>query len=110
MTQVADPIQRAGSSLMTLPREVTPNEGNSEYDGYFCIKTDEYKCACRERTWHFIHCADKIVVWEEKDDNTLLHFAQMMKEMGLNPRIIEYNVMLGKAVRWDDIPAGATIG
>lgn len=107
--QVADPIQQAGSSLMTLPRSVTPDEGNSAYEGYYYIKTDEFKCTCRVKPWRYLHYEDKVIVWPEKDDDSLLKNAQKMKEQGFNPKITEYNVMLGKAIPWDDIPNGKDI-
>lgn len=110
MSQVADPIQQQGQRLMTLPRAVSPDEGSIDLDGHYCLKTDEFKCGCRERLWDFIHYSKKIVVWPEKDDPKMLDFAQKTKELGLNPRVIEYKVMMGKAIPWDDIPQGADIG
>lgn len=110
MTLTKDPIAVAGRVLMTLPKEVTPDEGSPEYDGYFCLNTDEFNCTCRKRPWRFIHYSKKIIVWPEKDDEKLLNVAQKMKDLNLNPKIIDYKVMMGKAIPWDDIPNGDTIG
>lgn len=109
-TRLADPIQASGLGMMSLPKEVTPDEGDYALDGYYCLKTDEYTCSCRDKPWRYIHCDMKIVVWPEKDDDSLLKNAQRMKDLGLNPKITEYKVMMGKAIPWDDIPDGTTIG
>jgi len=94
---------------MMLPKEVTPDEGNHDLDGYFCINTDDYVCPCRKRPWKYYHWHKKIVVWPTIDEDTILQVATELKVRDLNPKIVEYNATMGKAITWNDIPAGATV-
>ncbi len=107
---VKDPIQQAGMSLMTLPKEITPDDMSSELEGGYCIKTEEFLCSCRDRPWRYMHYEGKIIVWNEKDDESILYSAKELKKMDLSPRIVVYTVMMGKGIPWDDIPSGATLG
>jgi hypothetical protein len=107
---IYDPIQATGLGMMTLPREITPDEGDYALDGYYYLKTDEFLCTCRNKPWRFLHYENKIIVWPTNDDDSLLKNAQRMKELGLNPKITEYKITMGKAIAWEDIPNGSTIG
>lgn len=98
------------SDLTTLPKALVPDEGTNDLEGHFCIQTIPYFCNCRPRPWTFIHHGKKIIVWKEKDDENLLAMASEFKKIQLDPHIIEYKVMMGKAILWDDIPNGVTIG
>lgn len=108
-TQIADPIQIEGQSLMTLPRSVSPNEGSPELDGYYCIFTDPFNCSCRTKPWRYLHYTKMIIVWPNNDDDSILQNAAEMKKLDTNPKIIEYKCMMGKAIPWDDIPMGETL-
>jgi|SRR6185295_18908784 len=107
--EIKDPIQAAGLGMIELPRSVTPDEGDSQYEGYYYLKTDEYFCTCRQRPWRYLHFDKKVIVWPTNDDIALLKNAQNLKDSGFNPKIVEYNVMLGKAIPWDDIPHGSDL-
>jgi hypothetical protein len=95
------------SDLETLNRAMTPDEGNSDYVGMFCIQTVPYTCSCTPgKTWIFAHLDKKIVVWSEKDDDNMLKIASEFKRGNFDPKIIEYKVIFGKAIHWDDVPDG----
>lgn len=95
------------SDLETLNRAMTPDEGNSDYEGMFCIKTVPYTCSCSPgKPWIFAHLQKQIVVWNEKDEDSILDLASQFKQMGFDPKIVEYKVIFGKAIHWDDIPDG----
>lgn len=93
----------------TLNKVTGPDEGDSAYDGYFCIQVDPFKCTCRLKPWVFIHFIRGIIVWAEKDDPSMLLCASIFKKNGYNPRIIEYNAIMGECVDWEDIPNGSDI-
>lgn len=97
--------------IETLIRATTPDEGNVELEGYYCINTNPYQCACSpERTWDYFHYEMKIIVWEEQDHPFILKMAAELKTLGFNPRIIEYKSIFGKAIDFEEIPDGATLG
>jgi hypothetical protein len=108
--EVKDRVQEWGQGLMTLPRNVTPDEGDTKHEGYYFLKTDEFNCTCRKRPWRWLHFDNKVIVWPTNDDDSLLKNAQRFKELGLNPKITEYKVIMGKAIAWEDIPDGSVIG
>lgn len=97
-------------TVSMAPRITRQDEGSPEYDGYFCIKTKPHICSCCPDPWLFVHFSDKIVVWEENDDPLILHVAHQFQQLGIDPRIVEYKPVYGKAVTWDDIPARGTVG
>jgi hypothetical protein len=95
------------TDLETLNKAMTPDKGNPNYEGMFCIKTVPYTCSCSpDKVWDFAHLEKKIVVWNEKDEDSILDLASQFKRNGYDPKIIEYKVMFGKAIHWDDIPDG----
>jgi hypothetical protein len=87
-------------------REEITEQGDTTLDGCYCIKTDAFYCSCRTRPWSFVHHEQQIIVWREKDNKTILKLAQTFKEHDFNPKIIEYEAMMGKAIDWEDIPPG----
>ena len=97
------------SDVETLNKAVTPDEGNVEYDGYFCIQTIPHVCNCRpDRPWVWVHHQRKIVVWEDKDGD-ILQVASEFKKGGFEPKVVDYKVIYGKAIPWDDIPNGSDL-
>lgn len=98
------------SDLKIAQKAIAPDEDNNDLEGYYCIQTVAYQCYCRPKPWTFIHCKARIIVWPNKDDNSILEAASEFKKIQLDPRIVEYKSMMGKAIEYDDIPNGATIG
>lgn len=109
MTNLADPIQLEGTRLMTLPRAVSPDENDTDYDGYYCVQTAPYLCNCRRQPWTFTHYSKKIIVWEENDDDMILKVATEFKKMGLDPKIVEFKTIYGKCITWADIPSNGEV-
>lgn len=95
---------------MELPKAVSPGEGSPELEGYYCINTDSFYCSCRPKPWRYIHFNKKIIVWPTNDEDSILQNATEMKKLDLNPKIVEYKTMMGKAIPWDDIPVGSELG
>jgi hypothetical protein len=62
------------------------------HDGWFCVATDPFPCPAAGCAFvaHFMTAVHLILVWEERDDPNLLRHAQRAKEVGRNPRIVEY--------------------
>ena len=99
------------SDIETLNRAIAPDEGDSTFEGMFCIQTVPHVCSCRPtQPWTFAHYQKKIVVWNEKDDDKILQVASEFKKANYDPKIVEYQVLFGKAIHWDDIPNGEHMG
>jgi hypothetical protein len=71
-----------------------------DFTGFSVIKLGKVnRCVGCKRPLRFVELDEKhvIVVWEENDDEDMLRIAQAFKERDLQPRIVEYEVMFGRA-------------
>lgn len=61
------------------------------YDDYWCVSITSYLCpGCNDLISHAQVGNHLIVIWEEKDDDAILEVARTLKEVGMDPRIINY--------------------
>jgi hypothetical protein len=77
--------------------------GDSEgHAGWFCVATDPFPCPAAGCTFValFMTAVHLILVWEESDDPNLLRHAQRAKEVGRNPRVVEYRPELGPSASY----------
>jgi hypothetical protein len=82
--------------------ELWSDEEGADYSGWFCVATDPFPCpapAC-EFVAEFMTAAHLILVWEERDDRMLLRHAQRAKEIGRNPRVVEYRSDFGPSASY----------
>lgn len=73
------------------------------YDGDvvegFCLKVDPIRCACSHLVEYLEAIpAHVILVWKEKDDDTLLSTAHQAQALGHDCRIVDYSKKLGQGV------------
>jgi hypothetical protein len=76
---------------------------NENFDGWFCIKTDPYKCPVCNEFVFFCTVDHKIIVFPEKDHPKLLQLAAWAKgnnprKLDRNPKVIEYEKSFGPCV------------
>jgi len=74
----------------------------TDHSGWFCVRTNPFPCPAAGCTFvaGFMTAAHLILVWEQADDPNLLHHAQRAKEVGRNPRILEYEHSYGPSASY----------
>ncbi len=82
--------------------ELWTDEGTGDHAGWFCVRTDPFPCPAAGCAFvaEFMTAAHLILVWEEPDDPNLLWHAQRAKEVGRNPRVVEYESGFGPSASY----------
>ena len=82
--------------------ELWTDEGSGAYAGWFCVSTDPFPCPAPGCAFvaEFMTAAHLILVWEERDDPNLLRHANRAKEVGRNPRVLEYRPEFGPSASY----------
>ena len=77
--------------LETEDEELWTEDGG-DHEGWCCVRTDPFPCPAPGCSFVavFMTAAHLILVWEERDDPNLLYHAQRAKDVGRNPRIVDY--------------------
>lgn len=86
-----------------IDEQIDEAGGFPEEAPWFCIRTDSFPCpaeAC-EFVAFFMTAAHRIVVWPRKDDLGLLRRADEARQVGRNPRIVEYQTGYGPCIPYD---------
>lgn len=73
---------------------------DDDFSGWYCIETDDWPCPQCGTIVKFATARHLIIVWDEKDHPAMLKLAQACKEVGRNPRIVEYEETFGPAISW----------
>lgn len=82
--------------------ELWTDEGSGDHEGWFCVGTDPFPCPAAgcEFVAEYMTAAHLILVWEHRDDPNLLRHAQRAKEVGRNPRVVEYRSEYGPSASY----------
>jgi hypothetical protein len=61
-------------------------------DGWWCVRTEPFPCPATGCTYvaEFMTAAHMILVWESQDDPALLKHAARARDVGRNPRVVNY--------------------
>jgi hypothetical protein len=72
-------------------------DDTDDHSGWFCVSTDPFPCPAAGCTFvaQFMTAVHLVLVWQERDDPNLLWHAQRAKDVGRNPRIVEYHASFG---------------
>jgi hypothetical protein len=89
-----------GAELLQEERLWTGDAG--DHAGWICVATDPFPCPVADCTYvaHFMTAVHLVLVWEERDDPNLLRHAQRAKEVGRNPRVVEYRTDFGPSASY----------
>ena len=90
------------STELLREEKLWTGDADSQHEGWFCVATDPFPCPAAGCTFvaMFMTAAHLILVWEERDDPNLLRHAQRAKEVGRNPRIVDYRDELGPSASY----------
>jgi hypothetical protein len=103
-----EPERRATSRLelesieFVVEEELWIDEGREDHTGWFCVSTDPFPCPANGCSFvaDFMTAAHLILVWQESDDPNLLRHAQRAKEVGRNPRLVDYRPEYGPSASY----------
>ena len=82
--------------------ELWEGEDDGDHGGWFCVRTDPFPCPADGCTFvaDFMPAAHLVLGWEARDDPNLLWHAQRAKEVGRNPRIVQYEPAFGPSASY----------
>ena len=77
-------------------------DDDADHTGWYCVRTDAFPCPAAGCSFvaRFMTAAHLILVWEERDDPNLLRHAQRAKDVGRNPRIVEFETAFGPSASY----------
>jgi hypothetical protein len=73
-----------------------------DHAGWYCVATDPFPCPAEGCPFvaEFMTAAHLVLVWEQRDDPTLLRQAQRAKDVGRRPHVVEYEPSFGASVSY----------
>ena len=82
-----------------MDEELWTDDSGEDYSGWVCVQTNPWPCPAEGCTFVALHmtAAHLIIVWPENDDPSLLRHAAHARQVGRNPKVIEYEVGMGPA-------------
>jgi hypothetical protein len=105
MTEPSEP--QRGAAVTKEPwldeeEELWTDDDASDHAGWFCVATDPFPCPAPRCAFvaEFMTAAHLVLVWEERDDPNLLRHAKRAKEVGRNPRVLEYEPRFGPSASY----------
>ena len=105
---MTEPLEPGRGTLLTEEEERveeeelwTGDEG-TDHTGWYCVATDPFPCPAAgcDFVASFMTAAHLVLVWEERDDPNLLRHAQRAKEVGRNPRVVQYRPEFGPSASY----------
>lgn len=91
--------------IEALDEFVDLDYSGEEYDNYWCIQIKPFKCGGCGNVVAYAQCGNHfIVIWENKDDQSILDTAAELQKEGniYDPYIVQYNRILGPCVKYED--------
>jgi hypothetical protein len=88
--------------LLSEDEELWSDDDSADHSGWFCVRTDPFPCPAAGCAFvaDFMTAAHLVLVWQERDDPNLLWHAQRAKEVGRNPRVVEYESSFGPSASY----------
>lgn len=80
------------------------------YDNYWCINIKPFVCGNCGSIVAYAQCGNHlIVIWEHKDDDSILEVAAVLKD-DYDTRIVKYNRYLGPCIEFSEAVKRGMIG
>jgi hypothetical protein len=102
MEQALERGQMAFEETRVEDAELWRDEDASDYDGWFCVRTDPFPCPAHGCSFvaDYMTAAHLILVWQENDDPNLLKHAARARDVGRNPRVVSYRSEYGPSASY----------
>jgi hypothetical protein len=73
-----------------------------DHAGWSCVATNPFPCPAPgcDFVAEFMTAAHLILVWQDSDDPMLLRHAQRAKDVGRNPRVVDYEPRFGPSASY----------
>jgi len=93
---------RLSDEELVSDEELWREDDGGDHSGWWCVRTDPFPCPAWGCTFvaQFMTAAHLVLVWQERDDPNLLWHAQRAKEVGRNPRVVEYESSFGASASY----------
>jgi hypothetical protein len=87
---------------LQLDVELWTGDVEDDHSGWVCVSTDPFPCPASGCTFvaNFMTAVHLVLVWQERDDPNLLRHAQRAKDVGRNPRLVEYRREFGPSASY----------
>jgi hypothetical protein len=94
-------LELSETELVEEERELWTGDAD-DHAGWHCVATDPFPCPATgcDFVARFMTAAHLILVWEQRDDPMLLRHAQRAKDVGRNPRVVEYAPAFGPSASY----------
>jgi hypothetical protein len=82
--------------------ELWTGDTDADHSGWYCVATDPFPCPASGCSFvaNFMTAVHLVLVWEKRDDPNLLRHAERAKEVGRNPRVVEYEAAFGPSASY----------
>ena len=92
----------AEETRLESEQELWTDEPGADHAGWHCVRTDPFPCPASDCSFvaDFMTAVHLILVWERNDDPNLLRHAQRAKDVGRNPRVVEYETSFGPSASY----------
>ena len=82
--------------------ELWTEDAEDDHAGWFCVATAPFPCPAPGCVFvaNYMPATHLILVWQRHDDPNLLRHAQRAKEVGRNPRIVDYRPEFGPSASY----------
>jgi len=103
------PVEELGTGRLLIEdvelageEELWYDDSAGDHAGWFCVSTDPFPCPADgcDFVAEFMTAAHLVLVWEERDDPNLLRHAGRAKQVGRNPRVVEYQSSFGPSASY----------
>lgn len=85
-------------TLIAPGAKTTVDDGDQDYDGWYCLATPPWPCACGTFIAHHVTAMHLILLWPESDDLRMLKVAKAAQLVERDPKVVEYKTEFGPAV------------
>lgn len=99
-----------GATATALPQrtfdeevQAARDDADADYSGWWCVATAPWPCPATGCTFvaHHLTMAHLVLVWPSQDDRTLLTAARDARDLGRQPRVVEYAPGMGPCIPYD---------